>query len=53
MLQEYLNNFISVMTNVIEKTIEIQVNSKIEALPDDMNNLKRQNQDIRQSIEQL
>lgn len=48
-----LNNFISMMTNVIEKTIETQVNSKLEALSGDMKELKQQNQELRQSIEQL
>jgi DNA-binding transcriptional MerR regulator len=48
-----LNNFISMMTNVIEKTIETQVNSKLEALSDDMKDLKLQNEELRGSIEQL
>jgi len=48
-----LNNFISMMTNVIEKTIETQVNSKLEALSDDMKSLKQQNEELRRSVEQL
>lgn len=50
---ENLNKFLSMMTNIIEETIETQVNSKLEVLSDDMKDLKQQNQDLRQSIEQL
>lgn len=48
-----LTNFISMMTNVIEKTIETKVSSKLETLSEDMRELKQQNQALRENLEQL